>query len=368
MSESLWNELEEFWDNGGNIEEKAEKYKELNENPESEEEFSWGHHQDEKLKKKYGDGAKALHWGVPNHVLGDIDNAKVIIGLLNPRTQTKESKNCDTVGEYIREERKNESNEDESNEFYVGDTDNDEQLHEFYRKHILSKENVLNKEIKALRKMYEEYNGSADIFVDKHKEDDIKIVAYYFTTYYSKVFSEGKDSLFKNALKHYTSIFDKMDETKKYTNKKDIEEKFEQALDKIKVANIELIPYRSYDSNSLNTLDNLESSKLSARIIIEKIKSDKDVIVILRSANRWKPFLTNICKEESIDYEKEIKPYIYEFINNENATISQGNIKLLSHTKKQSINNVEMVIDKIRDIISLKDFEKYLDDIISENS
>ncbi|CAM3109578.1 hypothetical protein [Staphylococcus argensis] len=364
MSESLWNELEEFWNNGGNIEEKAEKYHYLYEHPESKEKFSWGHHKDEQLEKKSSKSGKVLRWGIPNHVLGDIDKAKVVIGLLNPRTQTEESKNCDTVGEYIRKERTNESNEDVSNEFYVGDTNNGEQLHEFYQNHILSKENVLYKEIKALRKMYEESNESADIFVDKHKEDDIKIVAYYFTKYYSKVFSEGKDSLFKNALKHYTSIFDKMDETKKYTNNKDIEEKFEQALDKIKVANIELIPYRSFKSGSLSNLDNLESSKLSAKILIEKIKKDKDVIIILRSADKWEELFEEYCINEEINYKQDIVSSIYKF-KNQSAALSERNIVSALNEDTKGINKI---IDKIRDVISLKDFEKYLDDIISKNS
>lgn len=47
-----------------------------------------------------------MKWGIPNHILGDIDKAKFIVGLLNPRTHMKkeESEACNTVGEYIEQE------------------------------------------------------------------------------------------------------------------------------------------------------------------------------------------------------------------------------------------------------------------------
>ncbi|MFV5937972.1 hypothetical protein ACLIJS_07815 [Mammaliicoccus sciuri] len=50
----------------------------------------------------------------------------------------------------------------------------------------------------------------------------------------------------------------------------DIEQKFEEALYNIRISNIEFIPYRSIESNVLENVDNLESSKLSASILIKK--------------------------------------------------------------------------------------------------
>ena len=46
--------------------------------------------------------------GIPNHILGDIDNSKFIIGLLNPGINMKqdEAENCNTVGEYIEKNLK----------------------------------------------------------------------------------------------------------------------------------------------------------------------------------------------------------------------------------------------------------------------
>ncbi|MFV5937971.1 hypothetical protein ACLIJS_07810 [Mammaliicoccus sciuri] len=71
------------------------------EHPEDTNDFSWINEKD-KINKK----SKSVHWGIPNHILGDIDNAKVIIGLFNPGTHMNESSSekCSTVGEYIQNE------------------------------------------------------------------------------------------------------------------------------------------------------------------------------------------------------------------------------------------------------------------------
>lgn len=365
MSEKLWNEFEKFWDKN-EIERMAEEYQYLYEHPENADDFCWVNEKD-----KLNTNSKAICWGVPNHILGDIDKAKVIVGLLNPGThmESEVSEKCDTVGKYIKEEVKIEKNssrkvDSESKEVYQGRANNIKELHKFYCEHILSKENVISKDLKTLYKMYKKDRGNLEYYLKNNDEYDFNLIAYYLGSYYSKVFS-GKESMYKECIKHYLSIFDKMNQAELLGY--EVEKEFEKALYDIKVSNIEFIPYRSFDSKSLRNLHNLESSNLSAKILIKKILRDKDTIVILRSIKDWKTLFKNICNEEGIDFEKDIAPAIYKFKSRTGA-ISKGNIAPYKVEKDGNIKSVDEVIEKIRDIISLKDFEAYLDDIIANNN
>ena len=87
------------------------------------------------------------------------------------------------------------------------------------------------------------------------------------------------------------------------------------------ITNIELIPYRTKESPN-DKLIGLESSKISANAIIEKIIQDKDTVVILRSYDRekeedkedkynWKKLFENICEERNINFKEHIEPSIY---------------------------------------------------------
>lgn len=89
---------EKFW-NKEKIKKQAEKYQHMYEHPEDTNDFSWINEKD-KINKK----SKSVHWGIPNHILGDIDNAKVIIGLFNPGTHMNESSSekCSTVGNIFK--------------------------------------------------------------------------------------------------------------------------------------------------------------------------------------------------------------------------------------------------------------------------
>lgn len=379
MNENLWNEFENFWDKS-EIKIKAEEYQYLYDHPENVKNFSWINKKD-KLNEK----SKAIHWGIPNHVLGDIGKAKVIVGLLNPGTHMKSqaSEKCDTVGKYIKEEVKIEQNSSmkvhfDSKEAYQGDLNDKEKLHTFYYDHILSKENVISKELKTLYKMYKADRKNLEYYLennDASKKDnneskkvstyrDFSLVAYYLAKYYSKVFS-GSESKYKIAIKHYLSIFDKINKAKSLGYQS--EKEFEKALYDIKISNIEFIPYRSFDSNSLKKIENLESSNLSAKILIKKILDDKETIVILRSIDKWETLFKSICDKEGINFKKDVAPSIYVF-KGQSSAISENNIAPYKSGNNGNINSIEKVICEIHDIIRLKDFEAYLDDIIAKYS
>lgn len=377
MSNDLWNEFEKFWDRE-EVKEKAERYQELYKNPEIEdEEFPWINDNDrDDLKRKK---SKAIHWGIPNHILGDIDNAKFIVGLFNPGTHmdTEKSKKCETVGDYIKKEVKIEKKEVErvdfeSKEIFEGDSNNTKELVNFYYNHILSKENVISQELKKLYKIYKEDKEEFNLITKKLKK--MKLAAYYKGQYYSKMF-EGSESAYKNAMKHYRAIFKQMEEAESLGY--DVEEKFEKALYNIKVANIELIPYRSFEKGDLTNIKNLESSRLSANTIIEKIKKDKDTVVFLRSYSykedkksedtydSWKNLFIDICNKRNIDYEKDIAPSIYKF-KQQNAAISKANIV---HTQEnnENVKSVSDVIDELHEEISLNKFKEELTELTKNN-
>lgn len=390
MSEKLWNEFEKFWDKN-EIERMAEEYQYLYEHPENADDFCWVNEKD-----KLNTNSKAICWGVPNHILGDIDKAKVIVGLLNPGThmESEVSEKCETVGDYIKNEMNKEMGENRdlvirtkkkeykipfpgsSKEIYEDKFNKELDKYDFYYKHILDKENVLSQELK---KLYELYNDNIDVLEDlkNHRrgpkenriEHPLKKFAYYFFAYYKGCFvDKPNQNQIKAAISHYERIFKKISEAKSKSNNKKIDQEFEKALYDIKVSNIEFIPYRSFDSKSLRNLHNLESSNLSVKILIKKILGDKDTIVILRSIKDWKTLFNNICNEEGIDFEKDIAPSLYTFSSTQNAAISKGNIAPYKVEKDGNIKSVDEVIEKIRDIISLKDFEAYLDDIIANNN
>lgn len=363
MSESLWNELEEFWDKE-NVEEKAEKYQELYEDPKEDsqnvEEFSWVHEKDNLNAK-----SQSIAWGIPNHVLGDIDKAKVVVGLLNPGTliTDEEAKEYTTIRGYIKEELERENSNNQSNEVYLGDSNNKDQLYEFYRNHILSKENVLSIELKRFYELYKENPSNLNCLY-KNKGEAFSSIAYYLKNYYCHSLSE-KGTKYRIAIEHYRSIFEKMCEVKNVKN--DIEKDFEEALSNMSIANIELVPYRSNKSKAIGNIDGLESSKLSAKILIKKILRDLDTIVILRSLEGWEGLFKIVCEEKGFNFERDIAPNIYEF-KNQNGAISKDNIVPYLSEENESSKSIDEVIDELGDIISLKDFETELNKLLKEKN
>lgn len=111
MSQNIFKNFENFW-NKNDIKQKAEDYHNYFENTDKEGDFSWINEKDKSSLKK-GDIPKSMKWGIPNHILGDIDKAKFIIGLLNPGTNMteKDAKKCETVGDYIKNEMNKEMGE-----------------------------------------------------------------------------------------------------------------------------------------------------------------------------------------------------------------------------------------------------------------
>ncbi|WP_145382610.1 hypothetical protein [Staphylococcus epidermidis] len=402
MSQNIFKNFENFW-NKNDIKQKAEDYHNYFENTDKEGDFSWINEKDKSSLKK-GDIPKSMKWGIPNHILGDIDKAKFIIGLLNPGTNMKkeESESCNTVGDYICEEKKHEmcnKIEDEemykdhkllirtevkpeekkykipfpfsSKEVYEKDTNKEIDMYNYYYNHILDKENVLSHELKSLYKLY---NNNIDVFEDlkNHKEGKkenqikhpLKNLAYYFFTYYKGCF--GGKSQIKKAIYHYERIFEKINAAKRKTDKKKIDKEFEESLFKMPITNVELIPYRTEKAPEQRFL---ESSKISANAIIEKVMQDKDTIVILRSYDRkkeedkenkynWKKLFKNICEERNIDFKKHIEPSIYLF-KNQNGSISKNNVK--EANPYNSIKPVEQVVRELNESIKLSDLEKDLD-------
>ncbi|WP_245342082.1 hypothetical protein [Staphylococcus sp. GDX8P80P] len=106
---------------------------------------------------------------------------------------------------------------------------------------------------------------------------------------------------------------------------------------------------------------------MSAKILIKKILDDKETIVILRSIDKWETLFKSICDKEGINFKKDVAPSIYVF-KGQSGAISENNIAPYKSGNNGNINSIEKVICEIHDIIRLKDFEAYLDDIIAKYS
>lgn len=230
---------------------------------------------------------------------------------------------------------------------------------DFYYNHILSKENVLSQELKKLYKIYNHDN----LLFENMKQNKMKNIGYYFSMYFKGVFNS-----FELAKTHYKNIFKKMEKARVTVGSEVIHQKFEEALQKMPITNIELIPYRT--EKKPNQME-LESSKISANAIIEKIIQDQHTIVILRSYNtqngcNWKNLLKEICEEKNIDFKSQVEPSIYIFKNPRNGSISKKNIKPAN--PNNSLKTSEQVIEELNRKINLSNFENDLDSIIESNN
>lgn len=366
MSQNIFRNFENFWDKN-DIKKKAEYYQNYYKNNKGED-FSWINEKDKDSLKKTA-VKKSMKWGIPNHILGDIDKSKFIIGLLNPGTHMKEeeSEACNTVGEYIEQEIEIEKKENKnfsftSKEVYEEHLNKELNMYDFYYSHILSRENVLSQELKKLYQVYLNNNSLPD---------DNKIlsqIAYYFSKYYKGGFN-SESSQIKSAKCHYERIFEKINVAKRKADKKKIDQKFEKALFEMPITNIELIPYRTKESPN-DKLIGLESSKISANAIIEKIIQDKDTVVILRSYETktysWKKLFEDICEEKNINFKTHIEPSIYIFKNKQGTALSANSIKPAN--PNNSMKSEKQVAKELNESINLSDFEKELDNIIEGNN
>src|SRR5699024_9402194 len=145
LFDNTWNNIEEFW-NKTNINNISEQYINLkNENINNlNNKFSWIHDEDKPFINT--DNCKAADWGIPNQVLGNLENAKIIIGLFNPKSHMSNSQanKCLSVNEYIKNELAESQNDYnlEAHEFFINIED--------YKNHIFSKDNVISQELKSL--------------------------------------------------------------------------------------------------------------------------------------------------------------------------------------------------------------------------
>ncbi|EHJ07582.1 hypothetical protein [Staphylococcus simiae] len=377
MTGELWSKFEDFWDKE-KIEDKAKLYQDFYDGSKKKDQgFTWVSSKDQLNKE-----SNAAKWGIPNHVLGDVDNTEVIIGLFNPGTHmdTDASESCNTVREYIQgevnkeKENANQTGVDfESKEIYEGNSRDEETLKKFYYDHILSEENVIAQELKKLYKMYENNEEDVRIYLETGNSKSFKLIAYYLGQYYGHLF-DNNDGYpgYVRAMKHYIPIFEKMNEAKRQGHK-NIDENFEKAVNEIKVANIELVPYRTSTTGDIGFSKSWKSSRLSAQVILNKLENNPDTIVILRSRAKWESLFIELCGSKE-EYFEKIEPKLFELgtsgaISIKNVTpVVDKKAKLnYEELSKQHQDRVDEAIDKIKKLISLESFENDLDDMLKEH-
>lgn len=181
------------------------------------EKFSWVFEGDKKFICK--NTINSVNYGIPNHVIGNKENAELFICLYNPSIQVKYGADKglhdkeESLAKYIEIEKANSELEYDTNEDY-------------YRKHIESSENILYQEILRMSKEEEFPKNDAD-----------RKQYYYLYTYFYPLFSDERIEAFKIIIKELES-----------KNR----DEFLQRVKDYKICNLELLPYRSKKNLILN--------------------------------------------------------------------------------------------------------------------
>ncbi|AMY05964.1 hypothetical protein CD149_07055 [Staphylococcus condimenti] len=382
-------ELKAFWSNSNqyDIKEKAEEYIELYKTGANSDHFTWVHPEDAPYINT--DNCKAAQWGIPNQILGDIEKAKFIFGLYNPGTQMKnnEANKTTNVEDYVNKEKEaeqtvNGEHFDFESKEYSGDSN-------FYLEHVISNENVMSQELKKLYKIFKEDKNLFLIKNDKGKFKDynsklIEKVAYYLHAYYSKAFQKisvdnKKSNAVKDAIGYYYNLFEKMKLVKEIVVQNnidyDVEKEFEKAAENIAICNVEMLPYRSSNSDQVIATDwKLPSGRLAADVIVDKLLKDKNTVTVFRSFELkegkkkfWKGFLEQSAQQKGVDFKDIIKMPIFWFGGKQSASLSKNNVELYDSSVENPQEKVNEAIDLLLKELKMEDFSNKLDEIIKNN-
>lgn len=379
--------LQDFWSNHENydIREKAREYIDLYQSNGNSDHFSWVHPEDAPYVN--ANICKAIRWGIPNQIIGDIEKAKFVIGLINPGTQisTLAGNQCDNITEYVTAEQAEENNTGVNNVHFESKEYSENP--DFYLEHVISNENIMSLELKKLYKIFKQdssaffsTNNNGEIVYDKKM---IEKVAYYLFAYYSKAFSEeGKyKSAIQNAIDYYYNLFEKIERSKVIVNEKslnyDVEQAFNQAVESMLICNVEVFPYRSNGSGDIKIkggenkkdLSVLISNSYISDLVIEKLMHDKSTVAIFRSfSTLWERPLKNGMEKRNLLLEDYKDTSIFRLKNDQNAGFSKGNIIIYGSSSKESQNKVDTVVDDLLEELKMQPFVDELNEIIEENS
>lgn len=399
--------LQDFWSNHEDydIREKAREYIELYQSNGNSNHFSWVHPEDALYINT--NNCKALRWGIPNQIIGDIEKAKFVFGLLNPGTQisTKAGNQCDNITEYVTAEQAEENNTGVNNVHFESKEYSENP--NFYLEHVISDENVMAQELKKLYKVFKE---NRELFINRDEDGNIKStpyntgiikkVAYYFYEYYSAAFPKGNyESAIQNAIDYYYNLFDTMERAKAIFKEKglnyNVERLFNQAAENIAICNVELFSYRSNGRTDISItkekeLINLPSSCFIADLVLEKLIKDDDSVVVFRNffnvktakkheRSRWLEFIEKSAQKRNMELDDYIGKSIFYLSSKTKGALSKNNIKPYdnsveeyqkeeSQEKVGSVVDSETLVNRLLKELKMQPFVDELNEIIEENS
>lgn len=389
--------LQDFWSNHEDydIREKAREYIELYQSNGNSDHFSWVHPEDAPYIKE--NGCNAVRWGIPNQIIGDIEKAKFVIGLLNPGTQieTEASNQCGNITEYVTAEQAEENNTGVDNVSFESKEYSEDP--NFYLDHVISNENIMSQELKKLYKIFKQ-DSSVFFTINKkgktiYNEEMIEKAAYYLFAYYSKAFMNfqynDKHKVVKSinggigdCMDYYYDLFEKMERAKAIVKEKnlnyDVEQAFNQAVERMSICNVEIFPYRSNGRKDIkiedkNSIKDLSSSRYISELVIDKLMYDKTSVAIFRNFSAWwEGLLESTLQNRNMELDGCLKQSIYYLINPRKGTLSKRNVVPYDSSPKtcqegESQRAADTIVEALLSELKIKSYVNELDKIIAEN-
>lgn len=268
-------------------------------------------------------------YGIPNHVKGDIENAKLYLCLTNPNIAVGAHNKEVGIADFFK--------------FYENITTNDDSLHitqngnlkknkdkEFLKKHIMDtspESSILFQELKKIR--------------DGKKQKDTYYLLHYFANICIASLGLNMNVKKKDEVKVKT-FADKLDDTK-----------LTFLIEKVskKIANLESYPFRSSNPNYNLARVKSDVNMFSARIIIWRIvKSEierknnnekaiyKPLFIFRRFNDAWKISFEYVLQEDLNFTEEETQKLLSELHNNYFLTVfPQGYKQTFSSIGRESL-------------------------------
>lgn len=315
--------------------------------------FSWVD-VDKKLTKI--EKNKYVRFGIPNHIHGDIENARLFLCLINPNIGVVKGKKRNEGIRNFYQKAKLVSGSDESLDI-LGTDDNLKIKDTDIKNHIINtsaESSILLKELDMLEKrlrQIKENEGSADKKLSEKELIERKKViqgeAYYLTHYFANICMAhlGIDQ----KVKTFAVELDDLTELKNMSKY---------------IANLEAYPFRSKNPNFKFTEAESKVSMFSARIIIWRIckaiieskeQDDKEnlrpIFLFRRFNDGWKPSIMNVLtvdlgfsSDEAEDIVEELLQTYFltiQKIDYKNTTSSIGRESLYIRKVNEESKNIE---------------------------
>ncbi|KXB57039.1 MAG: hypothetical protein E7J49_01730 [Finegoldia magna] len=210
--------------------------------------FSWLNI-DKKLLELPENFCRNIHYGIPSHLIGDIDNGSLFLCLVNPNIEIDDKFIPDGIFSYYKQARELNSNDDSMN--IIDDRGFRVIDRTFIKRYIVnSNKNILYSELLKLKKLKE--------LGIEYKKIKLNNIAYYFNNYVANITISYLNNI-KNLDKKYKTREDL------YNNIVNDWEYIELMTQKI--VNLEAYPFRSNNPNF--TKDKNEAKKRFANNIVE---------------------------------------------------------------------------------------------------